>query len=104
MILPVAAQAVITHYGWRSAFVVLCLLALTLGFPLAATYVRERPVAQQDVYVSVEVGKSVKQALGNRIFWIIAVTVCLYAISVNGAIAHLSALLTDRGVSTQGAA
>ena len=104
MILPVIAQAVITHYGWRTAFVVLGVLALTLGFPLTAWFVRERPFAEQDVRVSVAVGESVKTALGSRIFWIIAATVCLYAISVNGAIAHLSALLTDRGVSTQGAA
>ena len=104
MLLPVIAQTVITRYGWRSAFFVLGLLALTLGFPLAAFFVRERPVAQQNVHLSVEVGTSVKHALGSRIFWIIAATVCLYAISVNGAIAHLSALLTDRGVSTQGAA
>jgi MFS family permease len=104
MVLPVIAQAVITHYGWRTAFVVLGALALVLGFPLAAWFVRERPVAQQNVHVSVEVGESVRTALSGRIFWIIAATVCLYAISVNGAIAHLSALLTDRGVSTQGAA
>jgi MFS family permease len=104
MILPVIAQAVITHYGWRTAFLVLGVLALTLGFPLAALFVRERPAAQQSMHVSVEVGESVKTALSGRIFWIIAATVCLYAISVNGAIAHLSALLTDRGVSTQGAA
>ncbi len=104
MILPVIAQAVITHYGWRTAFVVLGVLALTLGFPLTAWFVRERPLAEQNVHVSVEVGESVKKALSGRIFWIIAATVCLYAVSVNGAIAHLSALLTDRGVSTQGAA
>jgi hypothetical protein len=104
MILPVIAKAVITHYGWRTASVVLGVLALTLGFPLTAWFVRERPFAEQDVRVSVAVGESVKTALGSRIFWIIAATVCLYAISVNGAIAHLSALLTDRGVSTQGAA
>jgi MFS family permease len=104
MLLPIIAQAVISHYGWRSAFVVLGILALIVGFPLSASLVRERPVAQQNPHVSVDVGDSVKRALGGRIFWIIAATVSLYAISVNGAIAHLSALLTDRGVSTRGAA
>jgi MFS family permease len=104
MILPVIAQGVITHYGWRSAFVVLGFLALVVGFPLTALFVRERPVAAQGVHASVEVGESVSTALRGRIFWIIAATVFLYAISVNGAIAHLSALLTDRGVSTRGAA
>ncbi len=103
MILPVVAQAAITHYGWRTAFAVLGFLALALGFPLTALFVREQPAAQQNVHISTEVGTSVSKALGGRVLWIIAATVFLSAISVNGAVAHLAALLTDRGVSTQGA-
>jgi len=104
MILPVVSQFAITHYGWRTAYVLLGVLAFAIGFPLTATFVRERPVAHQDQDVSTEFGEPVAKALGTLSFWIIAVTVCLYAISVNGAIAHLSALLTDRGVTTAGAA
>jgi len=104
MILPVIAQGAITRYGWRIAFAVLGFLALALGFPLTALFVREQPVAQQNVHVSTDVGTSVSKALRGRVFWIIAATVCLSSISTNGAIAHLSALLTDRGISTQGAA
>jgi len=103
MLLPVIAQAAITRYGWRPAFVLLGALAFVIGFPLTACFVRERPAALQEAHVSVDVGASVAKALSGRVFWIIAATVCLYAISVNGAVAHLSALLTDRGVSPQGA-
>jgi MFS family permease len=103
MFLPVIAQAAITQYGWRNAYLLLGVLALALSFPLTAWFVREQPISQQSARVSVEIGNSVREALSSRIFWVIAATVCLYAISVNGAIAHLSALLTDRGVSTQGA-
>jgi len=104
MLLPILAQAVITHLGWRAAYLTLGLLAFAAGFPLTAAFVRERPVAQQDQAVSTEHGEPVGRALATPAFWIIAATVCLYAISVNGAIAHLSALLTDRGVSAAGAA
>jgi len=104
MLLPVLAQAAITQLGWRAAYLILGLLAFAVGFPLTAAFVRERPVAQQDQSVSSELGESVAKALAAPAFWIIAATVCLYAVSVNGAIAHLSALLTDRGVSTAGAA
>jgi MFS family permease len=104
MLLPIVAQAAITNYGWRPSFVILGALAFAVGFPLTAWFVRERPVADRDTHVSIEAGNSVREALASRVFWVIAATVCLYAISVNGAIAHLSALLTDRGVSTQGAA
>jgi predicted MFS family arabinose efflux permease len=90
--------------GWRAAYFILGLLAFAVGFPLTVAFVRERPVAQQDQTVSSELGEPVAKALKTPAFWIIAATVCLYAISVNGAIAHLSALLTDRGVSTAGAA
>jgi MFS family permease len=104
MVLPVLAQAIITHMGWRAAYLTLGMLAFAVGFPLTAAFVRERPVAQQDRHVSTDFGEPVAKALATPAFWIIAATVCLYAISVNGAIAHLSALLTDRGISTAGAA
>src|SRR5579859_2430596 len=103
MVLPVLAQAVITHLGWRSAYLILGGLAL-LGFPLTAAFVRERAPDQQDRHVSTEHGVPVAKALATPSFWIIAATACLCAISVNGALAHLSALLTDRGVSSSGAA
>jgi MFS family permease len=104
MLLPVIAQTAITRYGWRTAFVILGLLAFFLGFPLAARFVREQPVADQGTHDSIRTGDHVASALRSRIFWIIAATVCLYAFSINGTIAHLSALLTDRGISTQEAA
>ena len=104
MLLPVLVQAVITHLGWRAAYLTLGLLAFAVGFPLTAAFVRERPVGQQDRDVSTEHGEPVARALRTPAFWIIAATVWLYAISVNGTIAHLSALLTDRGVSAAGAA
>lgn len=104
ILLPVLAQAVITHMGWRAAYLILGLLAFAVGFPLTATFVSERPVSRDERHVSTEIGQPVGRALMTPAFWIIAATVCLYAISVNGAIAHLSALLTDRGVSAAGAA
>jgi MFS family permease len=104
IVLPVLAQTVITHMGWRAAYLTLGLVAFVVGFPLTAAFVRERPAAQQDQEVSTEIGEPVAKALATPAFWIIAATVCLYAISVNGAIAHISALLTDRGVSASGAA
>src|ERR1700735_2361826 len=70
MLLPVLAQAVITHLGWRIAYLVLGLLAFAVGFPLTAAFVRERPVAQQNQGVSTEVGEPVAKALATPTFWI----------------------------------
>lgn len=104
MLLPVIAQATITHYGWRSAYAFLGLLAFALGFPLAALFLRQKPEAVQSAQGSFTSDRLVREALRSRVFWVLAVTVCLYASSLNGALAHLSALLTDRGISAQGSA
>ena len=104
MLLPVIAQAAITHYGWRSAYAILGMLAFALGFPLAALFLREQPDTASFAQQSLKLEGLVRDALRGRIFWIIAITVCLYAISLNGALAHISALLTDRGVSSVGSA
>ena len=104
MLLPVIAQAAITHYGWRTAYAILGLLAFVLGFPLAAMLLREQPgVAEREQQSSSPDGL-VRDALRSRVFWIVAITVCLYAASLNGALAHISALLTDRGISSAGSA
>ena len=49
-------------------------------------------------------GASVREALRSRVFWILVVVLFCASIAQNGAIAHLSALLTDRGVAAGGAA
>ena len=50
------------------------------------------------------VGASVRTSIRSRAFWILIATLFLGSISVNGAITHLSPLLTDRGLSLEHAA
>ena len=49
-------------------------------------------------------GASVGEGLRSRVFWILVAVLFVSSVAQNGAITHLSALLTDRGVSTAGAA
>jgi cyanate permease len=49
-------------------------------------------------------GASVAQGLRSRAFWIIVIVLFASSLSQNGAIAHLAALLTDRGISAASAA
>jgi predicted MFS family arabinose efflux permease len=104
MLLPPVTQALISSYGWRVAYAGVGCLAFVIGFPLAALLVRERPATESIEADSVKTGASVRQAIGGSIFWILMVTMFLYSIGVNGAIAHFAALLTDRGISVRGAA
>jgi MFS family permease len=103
MLLPPAAQALIAGYGWRTAYFVLGAAVLVFGLPLTALFVKERP--RHGIHaVSALDGHRVADAVRSRIFWILVATLLLGSLSVNGAITHLSPLLTDRNVSATTAA
>jgi MFS family permease len=103
MLFPPIAQALIAGYGWRAAYIVLGLLVLLFGLPLTALFVRERP---RDIvgHQTVLDGMTVAQGLRSRTFWTLIATLFLSSVSMNGAITHLSPLLTDRGVPAANAA
>ena len=102
MILPVVAQSVITRAGWRAAYLSLGSLALLLGLPLSWRYIRERGLVRHDSAPVSHSGMTWQQGLRSPAFWIIVAVLFVSSISMNGAITHLSALLTDRGITPQG--
>ena len=104
MMLPPLAQWLIDHYGWRAAYFALGGLVLALGIPLTALYVRERPAEESTAPEMPHEGRPVLDCLRGRTFWILVTTLFLSSVSINGAIAHLSPLLTDRGVAAGAAA
>ena len=89
--------------GWRAAYLVLGGMVLLFGLPLTALFVRENPSARSTAESTRE-GFTVAQGIGSGTFWILLATLFLGSISVNGAITHLSPLLTDRGIPAQHAA
>lgn len=102
IVFPPIAQSLIQAEGWRRAFAILGATILVVGLPLGSR-VKQRPKPFH-LRVSAVPGSSVAEGVRSRIFWIIVTVLFAASISQNGAIAHLSALLTDRGVSTAGAA
>jgi predicted MFS family arabinose efflux permease len=102
MIHPLLAQALISAAGWRNAFLALGAAALLIGLSLGLT-IRERPAHSQSTPMPAS-GNSTTEALRSRPFWAILAVLFLCSISQNGAIAHLSSLLTDRGISPERAA
>jgi len=101
--LPPAAQFFIDKLGWRGAFLVLGAMSLGVGLPVVARFVRERP-GLGGVGKTGVTDASFQEGLRSRAFWVIVAVLFLSSISQNGAMTHLSALLTDRGVSASGAA
>jgi MFS family permease len=104
MILPVVAQAIIGQSGWRAAHASLGGLALLLGLPLSWRYIREREVIGHGSAPVAHSGMTWQQGLRSFVFWIITAILFVSSISMNGAITHLSALLTDRGHTARNAA
>lgn len=102
MVLPMIAESLIQAIGWRHTFAVMGAIVLIVGLPLT-TLVRERSVLSRKVE-RVESGASAMEGMRSGIFWIIVSVLFIVSISQNGAIAHLSPLLTDRGVSPRNAA
>jgi MFS family permease len=104
MILPVVAQSVITRSGWRASYACLGGLALLLGLPLSWRYIRERGAIGNKAAPTSHSGLTWDQGLRSSAFWIITAILFVSSISMNGAITHLSALLTDRGLTAGSAA
>jgi len=104
MILPVVAQAIISRSGWRVAYASLGGLALVLGLPLSWRYIRERGAITRASAPAPHSGVTWQQGLRSYSFWIITAILFVSSISMNGAITHLSALLTDRGLTAGKAA
>ena len=99
IVLPPAAEALIESVGWRRACVVLGAMVLVVGIPIVARFIRERPVDRGGT--TVRDGVSVREGLTSRVFWILVIVLFSQSIAQNGALTHMSALLTDRGVPAE---
>ena len=128
MLVPVVAQLMIEHYGWRLAYVGFGAAVLALALPMAVFILRESPAAmglQPDGDPVTDVGThnpvphhgesadqstptlsglSCREAARTRSFWLILVSFMLVGIGITSVIAHLVPLLTDRGVAPADAA
>jgi MFS family permease len=111
-ILPVVAQSIVSRSGWRAAYASLGGIALLLGLPLSWRYIRERGAEREHEESStphasapaLHSGATWQQGLRSYSFWIITAILFVSSISMNGAVTHLSALLTDRGLTAGKAA
>ncbi len=106
IVFPLAAQAIIDTSGWRVAYATLGAVILLFGIPLTALWVVEKPPERRvsSSQTSELESVSFREGLLSAPFWIIVAMLLLSSVSINGAITHVSALLTDRGVAAGAAA
>src|SRR5882757_554266 len=104
ILIPPLTEWMIQHHGWRSGFLLLAGIA-TLGFPLTALLVRNRPEAAiVRAERHADTGVTVAAALRTAAFWILAFITILSAFSENGLVTNLASILTQHGVLAASAA
>ena len=115
-----AAQALIRWIGWRRTYMALGASVLLVGLPIVARFIYERTVSRVNGdsantdSATGEVadggtggakdGVRMSVAMRSYVFWILLIVVFGSGIVISGAIVHLAALLTDRGLSATQAA
>jgi MFS family permease len=117
---PLAAQRLIAMFGWRMAYVASGCAALLISLPVAAGFLKgdpkEKGLLPDGVIPAegtarglveerkIEEGLSWHDIWHTSTFWLLISAFFLAGASVHACVLHMPALLTDRGVSAQGAA
>lgn len=111
---PIVSQALISEYGWRTAYKYLGLIVFVISFPPLFLILRDRPpkalnqestdqAAVQEASAEDE-GFLVRQAIRTKEFWLLATGFLMVAMGNSGGLVHLSPLLTDAGLTPERAA
>jgi MFS family permease len=104
--IPPLATWLIEAYGWREAYLLLGGSIFVLGLIPAALWLRETPpdVGNAHAAATPALGMRGTEAAQTPVFWLLLTGFFLFSVSVNGSVAHLIPILTDRGIGTETAA
>lgn len=106
LLIPLEAQYLIEHFGWRTAYLGLAATNFVVAMTVVALFIREPPVrevargAMRDENVP---GVSLREAIKSWRFWALAMAFTLGGVA-NGSLVHVPALLSDRGMAPAAAA
>lgn len=105
IVMPALAQQLIASRGWRDAYLTLGLIMFAASVPLPALLLRNKaPYPTTSAGTAEAAGMSVREAFRTPAFRRILLCFALLSVALNGCVAHLAPLLTDRGLSAQQAA
>ncbi len=116
VVVPILAQRLITLFGWRTAFALFGGAVLLLPLPVIAALLQNdpeqrglRPDGDEKDQLSPlppqdKQGSSWREIWHSPTFWVLICTFSLAGASVHGALLHMSAILTDRGMTVERAA
>ncbi len=102
-VIPQLANLLVQRIGWRGAYASLALLTLVIAFPAVAVWIREPRPGEGEWRATLAgaglAGLTSRQSVRLSRFWVLAAAFFLAALAINGAVAHVIPLLTDRGIS-----
>jgi MFS family permease len=113
---PIFAQRLIAMFGWRSAFAIFGALVLLIPLPVLKIFLLNDPGQRglrpdgdekaQDTMLPVlqKQGVSWRAIWHDPPYWMMICIFSLAGASVHGAVLHMAAIFTDRGVSVERAA
>jgi MFS family permease len=117
---PPVAQRLIAMFGWRAAYAICGGAVLLIALPVATAFLRNDPsdkgLLPDGDAEAAEIGqrgtdeRAIVEGLSWRgiwhssTFWLLVASFFLAGASVHACVLHMPAMLTDRGVSAQGAA
>ncbi len=107
ILIPPLATSLISHYGWRSAYLLLAAMAVTLGLIPAILFVHDAPTRRQGSDAPARphhTGHTGLSAARTPVLWLLLAGFFLFSLSVNGCVAHLIPMLTDRSITADTAA
>ncbi|MBI3245322.1 MAG: MFS transporter [Deltaproteobacteria bacterium] len=112
--MPTVAQGLIDVGGWRWAYVYIGAMVMLIAAPVVALFLTETPqmlgLVSDGMPPSTATasgkptGLSSQEARQTGTFWVMVGAFFLMSVAIHGCLIHLVPLLTDRGVSPQGAA
>ena len=112
-VMPVLTQRLVEAVGWRQTFLSFGGACLFIALPIVALFLKNQPEdrgrpAQANAAAAhptaLAAGFTVPQALRTRTFWLMGLVFFGIAASSLGALAHLSQLLNDQGITPKTAA
>lgn len=105
---PVVAQALISDFGWRMAYVFLAVIVFVISFPVLFLILKDKPneanIVAESEKADDDEGLSTGETIRTREFWILAIGFLIVAAGNSGGLVHLPPLLTDAGLTAEKAA
>lgn len=116
IVVPILAQRLIATLGWRMTFAIFGAAVLLVPLPVVGRFLLNDPaqrglrpdgdetVPDSPLPVQERQGVSWHEIWHDPLYWMMILIFSLAGASVHGAILHMSAIFTDRGVSAERAA